>query len=374
MGVKVREKVKGSGEWWIFINHKGKRRSKKIGDKRAANTVKRKVEARLAKGDMGMIRDKFPTLSAYSKQWLVAPFHDWKDSTQREYEKAFNLHVKPRLGSKRLDEIKRVTVKTLLAQLKEQGLSPSRIKTVKNVVSGILNSAIEDELIKANPCRRMGKYTGNGNVRDIDPLTSEEVSTLLQNAQERLSDTYYTLFLVAVRTGLRIGEILALEWPDIDFDERTAEISKSWNYKRKTMGSPKNDKSRRVDLTPGTVEALRKLRRITKVVSIDGVIFGDDKGNRLVHSTLYRALKEVAPRDIRIHDLRHTYATLRVAKGDNIVEVSKQLGHKNIKVTLDTYTDWVPMEEYHQQVDALDNLHLTAPYAHPVREKNAELH
>jgi integrase len=355
MAVIVREKVKGSGEWWVFINHKGKRRSKKVGTKKAANSVKREVEARLAKGDMGMIREKCPTLSAYSKQWLMAPFHDWKDSTQREYEKAFNLHVKPRLGSKRLDEIKRVTVKTLLARLKEQGLSPSRRKTVKNVVSGILNSAIEDELIEVNPCRMMGKYTGSGNVRDIDPLTAEEVSTLLQNAQERLSETCYTLFLVAVRTGLRLGEILALEWPDIDFDERTAEISKSWNYKRKTMGSPKNDKSRRVDLTPGTIEALRKLKKTTKVVSIDGVIFGDDKGSRLVHSTLYRALKEVAPRDIRIHDLRHTYATLRVAKGDNIVDVSNQLGHHAVGFTLDKYAHWMP-GEHKSQVDELDKI------------------
>jgi integrase len=355
MAVIVREKVKDSGEWWVFINHKGKRRSKKIGTKTAANKVAREVEERLAKGDMGMLRGECPTVAQYGKEWLFAPYHDWKDSTKGEYERAFNFHVKPRLGSKRLNEIKRVTVKTLLAQLKEQGLSPSRRKTVKNVVSGILNSAIEDELIEANPCRRMGKYTGSGNVRDIDPLTAEEVSTLLQNAQERLSDTSYTLFLVAVRTGLRIGEILALEWSDIDFDERTAEISKNWDYKRRTLGSPKNDKSRRVDLTPGTVEALRKLRRTTKVVSLDGVIFEDDKGNRLVYSTLYRALKKVAPRAIRIHDLRHTYATLRVAKGDNIVDVSNQLGHHAVGFTLDKYAHWMP-GEHKSQVDELDEI------------------
>lgn len=71
----------------------------------------------------------------------------WRDSTRYEYEKAFNLHVKQVLGSKRLDKIKRLTVKTFLAQLKEKGLSPSRSKTVKNLISGVLNNAIEDELI-----------------------------------------------------------------------------------------------------------------------------------------------------------------------------------------------------------------------------------
>lgn len=160
--------------------------------------MKREVESRFASGDMGMLREKCPTVAQYGSQWLMAPFHDWRDSAQKEYEKAFNLHVKPTLGSKRLDEIKRVTIKSLLAQLKEKGLSPSRRKTINNIVSGILNSAIEDELIETNPCRRMGKYTGSGNVKDIDPLTAEEVSTLLGNARERLSETYYTLFLIAL--------------------------------------------------------------------------------------------------------------------------------------------------------------------------------
>jgi len=63
MAVIVREKVKGSGEWWVFINHNKKRKSKKIGSKKAANNVAKEIEARLARGDMGMIREKCPTLS-----------------------------------------------------------------------------------------------------------------------------------------------------------------------------------------------------------------------------------------------------------------------------------------------------------------------
>ncbi len=355
MAVIVREKKKGSGEWWVFINHKGNRRSKKVGDKRAANTVKREVEARLARGDLGMIREKCPTMAQYGKHWLQAPFHEWRDSTRSEYQKAFELYVKTAFGSKRLDEVKRVGIKTLMAQLKQQGLSPSRRKTVNSVISGILNSAIEDELIEVNPCRRMGKYTGSGTVKDIDPLTADEVSTLLENAKERLSDVLYTLFLVALRTGLRIGEILAIEWSDIDFEERTAEISKSWCYTRKTLGPPKNGKSRKVDLTPMVIEALRKLRSATKVVSLDGVIFKDAKGRRPNYWTLYNATKDVAPRTIRIHDLRHTYATLRVAKGDNIVDISNQLGHHDPGFTLKTYAHWLP-GKHKSQVDELDEI------------------
>jgi integrase len=364
MAVIVREKVKGSGEWWVFINHNGKRRSKKIGTKKAANAVKREVEERLAKGELGMLRDKCPKVAEYGKEWLMAPYHEWRDSTRREYEVAFNLHVKPALGNKRLDEIRRATIKTLLAQLKGKGLSPARLRTINGVISGILNSAIEDELITSNPCLRMGKYVGRGNVKDIDPLTADEVSTLLENASEHLSDWLYTLFLVLVRAGLRIGEALALEWSDIDFDGRTAEITKSWCYTRKTLGPPKNDKARRVDLTPMVVEALRNLRRASKVVSLDGLIFIDEQGQRPNYWTLYGPLRKVEPRPVNIHSLRHSYATLRVGKGDNIVDVSNQLGHHDAGFTLRVYAHWLP-QEHKSQVDELDEVApirtLTAP-------------
>jgi integrase len=91
---------------------------------------------------------------------------------------------------------------------------------------------------------------------------------------------------------------------------------------------PKNKKTRTVDLTPATVEALRNLRNRRKVASIGGLIFVNGKGKRLMYNYIPVKLKEISPRPIRFHDLRHTYATLRVAKGDNILDVSKQLGAK----------------------------------------------
>ncbi len=76
MAVNVREKVKDSGEWWVFIHHKGRRRSKKIGDKRTANNVARRIRERLAAGDMGMVRDQRPTVAKYGKQWLDSPLRE----------------------------------------------------------------------------------------------------------------------------------------------------------------------------------------------------------------------------------------------------------------------------------------------------------
>ncbi len=263
--------------------------------------------------------------------------------------------MKPALGSKRLDEVKRAGIKALMAQLKEQGLSPSRLRTINGVISGILGSAIEDELLEANPCQKMGKYTGSGAINSINPLTVDEVGELLEKARESLQFALYTLFLLAVRTGLRIGEILALEWPDVDFEARTVEVTKSWDYSRKTMGPPKNGKHRKVDLSPMVIEALKKLRASRKVISLDATIFTDEKGKRLGYYLIYGALQKVAPRRVRFHDLRHTYATLRVAKGDNIVDISNQLGHHDPGFTLKAYAHWLP-GEHKDQVDELDNL------------------
>jgi integrase len=182
MAVIVREKVKGSGEWWVFINHKGKRRSKKIGTKRAANNVKREVEARLAKGDLGMLKDKCPTVAHYGSKWVNSPIREWSDSTRSGYSNILENHIIPHFGSKRLDEIKRLDVKQLITSV--HSLSSARKQTVLGVLSGIFSSAVEDEIVEVNPCQKMGKYCGNQALRDIKPLTADEVQTLLENASE----------------------------------------------------------------------------------------------------------------------------------------------------------------------------------------------
>lgn len=368
MAVIVREKKKGSGQWWVFINHKGRRRSKKVGNKKAANKVAREVEARLAAGDMGLVKDACPTVAKYGRQWLKSPLNQWTDGTAINYESAFKQHIDKHLGSKRLDEIKRRDVKGFIGKL--DGLSSARKRGILAVLSGLFKSAVDDELVQANPCQDTAEHCGNEAVRDIVALTAEEVQTLLENASA-LPIEPYTLFLVGVRTGLRISELLALRWSDIDLESRFLEVNRCYHHSTKTYGLPKNKKTRKVDLTPATVEALRNLQAQRKVVNIGGddLVFGDSSGEPLGYFYLRNAIKEIAPKPITIHCLRHTYATLRIAKGDNLLDVSRQLGHHKVAFTIDKYGHWMP-GEHKAQVDELDNLHLAAPHLHP-EAKNA---
>lgn len=92
-----------------------------------------------------------------------------------------------------------------------------------------------------------------------------------------------------------------------------------------------------------------------KVIDLSGAIFTDDKGQRLIYKPIYKAMRKAAPRPMRIHDLRHTYATLRLSKGDNVLDVSKQLGHHSVAFTIDRYGHWIP-GEHQAQVDELDSI------------------
>lgn len=357
MAVKVRERPKGSGDWWIFIDYKNKRKAKKIGkDRRLAKEAAKKIEAKLVLGDIGIMEERLPRLKNYGQSYVDSPLHKWAPGTRDNYQSCFKHHVKPALGRKRLDQIGRVEVKNFIGKLKEKGLSGGRIEYIMLTLSSILNNAIDDGLISSNPCARTRKYYDRRK-KSINPLSASEAEDLLGKTYTELSNLFYTLFLLLIRSGIRIGEALALEWDDIDFKMRTAKITKNWDYIRHLIGPPKNNKPREVYLTPMVVKALKKIKAERKIITLgeSQPIFIDSQGNRLKHKPIYRALHKIAPRKIRIHDLRHTYATLRVAKGDNIVDVWNQLGHHNPDFTLKEYAHWMP-GEHKAQVDELDEL------------------
>ncbi len=119
MGVKVREKPKGSGEWWVFINHNGVRKSKKIGkDKSTAHRVAKQLEARLTlkQFDMDGFNKKVPTLKQYAEQWFKLP-HKLNVNTYRMYKRNLEKHVFPTLGDRQIDQIKRRDFKALFDKL-----------------------------------------------------------------------------------------------------------------------------------------------------------------------------------------------------------------------------------------------------------------
>ncbi|HUU40177.1 MAG TPA: site-specific integrase [Desulfatiglandales bacterium] len=200
----------------------------------------------------------------------------------------------------------------------------------------------------------------------MDPLSQEELRKLLDTVQRDKSlKSWYSLFLLLSRTGLRIGEAVALQWGDIDFNSRFIHVQRGLSRGRIEL--PKNGKTRKVDMSQQLTQALKTHLVESKKKGLalglgdtPEYIFTNEKGGLLDKDNWRRrvfikALKKTELRGIRIHDLRHTYATLRISKGDNIQDVSNQLGHHSVKLTLDVYTHWIPGKKK-AEVDALDDM------------------
>lgn len=376
MGVTLRQKVKGKGKpWWVFINHNGKRKSIKVGSKVAAQELQEKIQAKLQLGDLS-INEERPKFKDYIEPWIKAlTLDDKKESTIKDYRDILRIHVLPAFGDLDLVDVTRKKIKNFLFQKLDEGKAKSTVKHFKAVISGILNEAVDDEVILANPAHRLklGKSKSNG--EDINPLTREEVKKLLDTVQEHFSKDY-PLFLLLARTGVRIGEAVGLRWRDIDFNGRFINIERTFSRGRIT--SPKNGKSRPVDMSWQLKDALFELKKKRVVVSINegsDWVFANDKGNPIDANNWRRrifkpALKKAEIRDIRIHDIRHGYATLRLSKGDNIVDVANQLGD-NVEVVLKVYSHWMPGKKK-DEVDALDDpkyTHSSTPPPHPMTKK-----
>ena len=152
MSVKVRERPKGSGVYWIFIDHNGKRKAKKVGDKKTANALAKKLGAKIALKQFNLDEEKIvPTFKEYSDTWLEEYIGALREPATKERYETILKHVNPILGSKPINEITRGDVRKLLLQLNKKGGSRSQICLVRDVLSGTLGYAVDEELIAANP-------------------------------------------------------------------------------------------------------------------------------------------------------------------------------------------------------------------------------
>jgi integrase len=385
MGVSVRQKVRG-GPWWVFIAHRGKRKSKCVGDKDAAKKLAKEIRQALAAADLGLLDEPASvgmTFGAYADQFLqkVAPdpndpAHGLKRSSWKDYSQCVKNHLKPLLGERPLADIRRRDVKDLLVALRQRGLSATNVRKQGRVLSSILSEALDDELIAANPAtmlRKHGRSKQKTVPKRIDPLTEEELNTLLTRAQThaiaRGTRTvfpfrdHYPFLLLLAHTGMRLGEAIALQWGDVDWRGRFVEVRRA--HVRGELSVPKSGRTRRVDLSDVLYDTLREryTGRFEKVIpfdpavaaeqearraaALDEWIFPDVAGGPLDASNFRKRvfgplLVAAELRKIRIHDLRHTYASLLFQKGAALHYVQEQLGHHSPAFTLERYTHLIP--------------------------------
>jgi integrase len=391
MGVKVRKR---HGKWYVFIDYHGRRKAKCIGPSRAAaEQVKHVLEAKLALGDLGVLaegEDKPPTFGEYARRWQkeYADVH-CKPSTARKHEEVLRLHLLPVFERIRLSEITRDRLKQLIAQLVTkpkisrkraaegepeatvETLSRNSIRLILSTLRVILSQAVEDGIIAANPAARIGRFVKVDKERfRPSPLGREEAESFLKAARE-ICPAYYTLFLTALRAGLRRGELVALTWGDIQFGQDEADSNRyilvQRNYVHGQFTTTKSKKYRRVDLSKQLRTELLHLRdqRLLEAFQqgkssiMEDLVFPAPEGGILHPDNLYHryflpCLEHASLRRIRFHDLRHTFGSLLIQGGVSLAYVKDQMGHSSIQVTVDIYGHLLPGANV-SYVDRLDS-------------------
>jgi integrase len=291
------------------------------------------------------------TLKEYADWWLENHAkHTVASSTYQEYSSVLKKHVYPLFGDKPFSKVSRAMIRQLISVKRGEGLSPATIRNILAPVRGMYNQAADDGEPIANPASRIGKHNKSGIKKGISPLSREETSQMLQKALIALPKLY-PLFLCAVRTGLRQGELIALKGKDVDFEKRLIRVERAMS--RGIIKTPKSGKSRMVDMSKQLSGVLRELER-----EPEDLLFPSSTGTHLDRHNLGNIwrdfLKTAELRQIRFHDLRHTFATLHLQAGVSPVYVKEQMGHSSIKVTVDIYGHWLPSGDM-QIADGLDD-------------------
>src|SRR5215469_5767001 len=370
MGVKVR---KIGRKWYVVVDWHGQRKSKCVGTREAAETVRREVQARLALGESGFFKHtehRAPTFTEYSDQWIKhhAKLQS-KPATVRSYEQLLRVHVKPRFGSKRLTEIRRDEIKAFLAELSQvtrtidkEAVPKYARNTLRLIVCAlrtVLNAAVEDGILESNPASNVGKFAKTDRpAYQASAMTRDEAAKFLQGVND-VCPEWFPFFLTALRAGLRKGELLALQWGDIQFGESVEDpnryilVQRNWSHGRFT--TPKSKKSRRVDLSKSLRAVLMELRdaRLLAAMMTDKTSVADElvfpshagtviKPDNIVPRYMEPALEKAGLRRFRFHDLRHTFGSLLIQDGASLAYVKEQMGHSSIQVTADVYGHLIP--------------------------------
>jgi integrase len=298
--------------------------------------------------------DENMTVGEYLEAWLKSSVRgSVRQSSYDRDASLVNNHLRPALGGIKLKKLSAAHVQGFYRDRLDHGLSPSTVHKMHAIFHKALTQASNWHMVPRNVTETV--RPPRPAPKEMCPLTSEEARRLLQAASGNRLEALYVL---AVTTGMRQGELLALRWQDVDIRNGTVSVRRTLTRSggRYTLGEPKTKKSRRsIRLTPRAVEALEShLDRQLREMGIlgdryedRGLLFTTSTGglinpSNLRQMSLARLLKEARLPHIRFHDLRHTCATLLLTQGTHPKYVQDLLGHATIAITLDTYSHVMP--------------------------------
>ena len=345
------EKDKKTGKWLIqyrYTDWQGKRR--KSTKRGFAN--KREAEEWLRNFLITQKADFDMKFADFWKMYCADMETRLREHTMRTKKYIVELKILPYFGNKRVNDITAADIRQWQNELIKMGYSPTYLKTINNQLSAMFNYAVRYYDLKSNPCAKAGSM-GKSKAEEMDFWTGEEFRRFIDSVMnKRLS---YMAFMTLYWTGMRLGELLALTPKDVDLEKRTISITKSYQRlgRKDVITSPKTPKSKRVITIPEFLAA--------DIKDYMDSLYDLREDDRLFPITKYylehemqRGIKESGVKRIRLHDLRHSHASLLIELGFSPLEIANRLGHEKVETTLNTYAHLYPNKQT-KLADRLDS-------------------
>ena len=329
---------------------------KTIYGKKRQDVADQLAKALADRADGIVFDDKNLTLGEYLDRWLSDAVRGTvRESTYSRDKYLVTNHVKPSIGRVKLKNLNARLLQSLYRERLDSGLSASTVQKIHHVLHKALTQAMRWDLIPRSPADSVKAPTPTP--KEMHPLSANEARLLLEAAQ---GDKLEALYVLAIHTGMRRGELLALKWADVDLDLATVRVRRTLTRGEDGRGyvvgaATKSGKGRHVRLTPRAVETLKRhrarqakeQRKIGGLYRDQNLLFAGEGGNPINPSNLrnrsFKPLLERAglPR-ITFHDLRHTCASLLFQRNVHPKIVQELLGHASVAITLDTYSHMLP--------------------------------
>lgn len=327
------------------------------------------------------------TFKDFAIKWLAEyGKHQLAVTTYDSYYTSLNKHIYPLIGHYRLSQIKPLHLQSIYNKWIAEGLQPATVKKRHAVIRVILKTAVQWQILDYNPCEKVQLPKANRDISDIKYFTPEQVNIFLQALNESypaISTQLKLFFILAIYTGMRRGELVALTWNDIDFTNNMINIDKSTTVGARGVinkGTKNKTSIRTVSIPPSIMELIKSYRIEQSELRLklgdkwagNNHIFIQWNGKQMYPDTATHAFRDLLIKHnssdkvknnpelrlplIPLHGLRHTNATLLISSNKiDIKTIQSHLGHASSTTTLNIYAH--PLAELEKGcADALENM------------------
>ncbi len=389
-GIHARRDRQGMFEGTYYVNGKRRRvlaESRETVSCKLADLIKEAEK----EPEIPLAWDRNVTLSVYAANWLDNVVIDSVEPrTVEQYRQMLNAHILPfkfdghSLGSMSLRDIHRRHVKAMLNSKRKDGYAKDTVRHIRAALSSLLTDAVDDEIIDLNPAlqvtNRKKKAADRKNriefESSITPMSAEQFAAFVEAAKSPKEKEFGPFFILLGKTGLRPSEAIALLPSDIDERERRVSINKVFLLNSgRIRPYTKTGVERKVDISPGLWDLLKQhktsqqthfahrreeaFKKGEPIPKTPEMLFPNRSGNYIDWNNAADAFHRICGKakigKFKPYSLRHTFATILLINGKNILYISKQLGHSNPTTTLRYYAKWLP-DQGESHVDVLDSI------------------